>query len=38
LLHIYVLALYAAWFKNYLQFSLVNNIIRMQTVIDTCIT
>jgi hypothetical protein len=29
LLHIYVLALYAAWFRNYLQFSSVSNIIRM---------
>jgi len=29
LLHVYVLASYAAWFTNYLQFSSVNNIIRM---------
>jgi hypothetical protein len=29
LLHIYVLASYAAWFRNSLQFGSVNNIIRM---------
>lgn len=38
LLHtrIYVFASYAAWFRNYLQFSTVKNVIRIYTFIDTC--
>jgi hypothetical protein len=38
LLHMYVLASFAAWFRNDLQFISVNKIIKMLTFIDTCKT